>query len=635
MTAQEKVNILLVDDQPSKLLSYEVILQPLGENLLKAASGTEALEQLLKHEVAVVLVDVCMPDLDGFELAAMIREHPRCQNTAIIFISAIHLTDTDRLRGYEMGGVDYVPVPVVAEVLRAKVRIFIELYRKTRQLEDLNSELEDRVAARTVELESYAAQLLKSEERRSLALAAGKMGSWDWDIETGDCMWDEGQCRIFGVEPVGFKPTPERIKALLDPADWDRLTEIWADGAPSGSAFETEFSVQRPDGEVRWCFGTAAATRDRGGRIVRLGGVTIDITDRKGAEERQAFLAREVDHRARNVLAVAQSILRLTKADTMQTYVEAVEGRIRALSRAHSLLSETRWEGADLKRLLNEELEPYRAAGTVSASGPELLLDARSAQTIALAVHELATNAAKYGALNCPSGRLQLNWRSDTGQVLIEWLETNNRGISAPATQGYGMKVIRASLEQLGGKAEFDWRPDGLCCTLSLARPNDARVGNGKGIEPRLKVAAAQFPLPVSGNAILLVEDESVVAIMMSEALKELGFDVVGPYATLAEAIAAKNSRRVDGAILDINLGNHLVYPLAAILENEGTPLVFITGYGAESVEQHYRHIPLLQKPIDRRALQNLFTHGKHATGTEREHLQEPMRAAQVRFSRL
>src|SRR6187455_1840307 len=152
MPEHDKVNILLVDDQPAKLMSYEVILGGLGENLLKASSGREALEHLLKSEVAVVLVDVCMPDLDGFQLAAMIREHPRYQKTAMIFISAIHLTDMDRLRGYEMGAVDYVPVPVIPEVLRAKVRIFTDLYRKNRQLERLNAELEQRVSERTAAL---------------------------------------------------------------------------------------------------------------------------------------------------------------------------------------------------------------------------------------------------------------------------------------------------------------------------------------------------------------------------------------------------------------------------------------------------------------------------------------------------
>src|ERR1700742_5256810 len=193
MMDHEKVNILLVDDQPAKLLAYEVILKDLGENLVAASSGREALEILLKNEIAVILVDVCMPELDGFELAAMIRDHPRFQKTSMIFISAIQVSDFDRLRGYEMGAVDYVPVPVVPDVLRAKVKIFAELYRKTRQLERLNAELEDRVRARTAELEESNSRLLASEQRRSMAIAAGKMGSWDWDWADGDWMWEDGQ----------------------------------------------------------------------------------------------------------------------------------------------------------------------------------------------------------------------------------------------------------------------------------------------------------------------------------------------------------------------------------------------------------------------------------------------------------
>jgi signal transduction histidine kinase len=165
--AEEKVNILLVDDQPGKLLGYEVILSELGENLIKAGSANEALEQLLKNDVAVVLIDVCMPDLDGFELAAMIREHPRFQKMAIIFVSAIQVTDLDLLRGYAAGAVDYVPVPVVPDLLRAKVRVFAELYRKTRQLETLNAELERRVAERTAELAHANADLERRVEERT------------------------------------------------------------------------------------------------------------------------------------------------------------------------------------------------------------------------------------------------------------------------------------------------------------------------------------------------------------------------------------------------------------------------------------------------------------------------------------
>jgi signal transduction histidine kinase len=171
MTRIDRVNILLVDDQPGKLLSYETILSSLGETLITATSATEALECLLKNEIAVVLVDVCMPDLDGYELAAMIRQHPRFQQTAIIFVSAVMLNDLDRLRGYECGAVDYVPVPVVPEILRAKVSVFAELYRKTRALERLNSELERRVAERTSALEATTAALQEAGRRKDEFLA--------------------------------------------------------------------------------------------------------------------------------------------------------------------------------------------------------------------------------------------------------------------------------------------------------------------------------------------------------------------------------------------------------------------------------------------------------------------------------
>jgi signal transduction histidine kinase len=169
MTVTEQVNILMVDDQPAKLLSYEAILGELGENLIKATSGRDALEQLLKTDIAIVLMDVSMPEIDGFELASMIRQHPRYQKTAIIFISAVRLTDLDRLKAYEVGAVDYIPVPVIPEILRAKVSVFAELYRKTRQLEGVNEELERRVEERTAALEESTA---REREARLAAEAA-------------------------------------------------------------------------------------------------------------------------------------------------------------------------------------------------------------------------------------------------------------------------------------------------------------------------------------------------------------------------------------------------------------------------------------------------------------------------------
>ncbi len=216
---------------------------------------------------------------------------------------------------------------------------------------------------------------------------------------------------------------------------------------------------------MRWCIGTAAASVDATDHVVRISGVTVDITERKEAEERQALLAREVDHRARNALALVQSIVRLTRADTIKSYIAAVEGRIGALSRAHTLLSQSRWQGADLARLVDEELAPYRTgdADKIVVRGPDLSLEPRTAQTLALALHELATNAAKYGALSVLAGRVSLTWELKPDRLVLRWTETGGPPVKAPASPGFGIRVISASIErQLEGEAAFDWQPEGL-----------------------------------------------------------------------------------------------------------------------------------------------------------------------------
>jgi len=488
----DRVNILLVDDQPAKLLSYEVILRELGENLLVASSGREALETLLKNDVAVVLLDVCMPELDGFELAAMIRDHPRFQKTAMIFISAIQVTDIDHLRGYAMGAVDYVPVPVIPEVLRAKVKVFAELYRKTRELERLNSELEERVRARTAELEASTARLLESEQRRSLAIAAGNMGSWDWDWLSGDWIWDEGQYRIFGVDPETFVVNPETVRELLMPEDVEGLAKVVEHFSNGSRAYETEFRIRRPSGEIRWCIGTAAASVDGNDRVVRVSGVTVDITERKRAEQRQNLLSREVDHRGKNALALVQSIVRLTRADNIKAYSRAVEGRIAALARVHTILSLSSWEGAELTGLIEEELAPFATReDRVAVTGPRVQLTPATAQTIALALHELATNAAKYGALSALEGRIAVNWQLERDMVELEWEENDGPHVTVPASRGFGTRSVIASIEtQLGGRASFDWRPEGLLCRLTVPlaehagqhdQPAIGKAGNSNG----------------------------------------------------------------------------------------------------------------------------------------------------------
>lgn len=610
--SDDKINILLVDDQPAKLLTYEAILRDLGENLLTANSAREALEILLKTEVAVVLVDVYMPDTDGFELAAMIREHPRFQKTAIIFISAILLTDVDRLRGYEMGAVDYVPVPVIPEVLRAKVKVFIELYRKTRQLEQLNSELEARVAERTTALAASSAQLRQSEQLRSLAMAAGQMGSWEWDAVRGVGYWDQGQHTIFGVDPATFVPAAENVRPLIEPEDLPMLLAAFRDVTTERSTFQTEFRVRRPNGEMRWCAGAAAASFDKADRIVRLSGVTVDITDRKLAEQRQMLLAEEVDHRARNVVAVVQSIMRLTRADTIEDYMAAVDGRIGTLSNAHRLLAGSRWEGADLHKLVEEEFAPYKGegAGRVSAEGPKILLAPATAQTIALGLHELLTNAVKYGALSTASGRVTLTWRMRAGNIEFEWVEFGGPKINPPSRRGYGTRVFSVGIEhQLGGSVDFDWHPDGLRCTLSIPRQDHAKAAAGPATTPPAAhngYAGGSIPAG-AGKPVLLVEDEPTVSMMLADMLSEFGHSVDGPYNRFNDALAAARSNALQAGVLDVNVGGEKIYALADVLSDRNIPFVFVTGYSADSIDSRFNHVPVLQKPIEPQMLREML----------------------------
>ena len=607
----DKVNILLVDDQPAKLLTYQAILADVGENLLSASNATEALELLLKNDVAVVLIDVYMPDIDGFQLAAMIRNHPRFEKTALIFISAILLTDVDRLRGYEMGAVDYVPVPVIPEVLRAKVKVFVELYRKKRQLEQLNRELEARVVERTAELAASTLQLRQSERLRSLALAAGQMGSWEWNVaRSSPVLWDHGQCEIFGVDPSTFVPTMESVRPLINPDDFELLVRAFRKVSKEANTFQTEFRVRRPNGEVRWCTGTAAASFDEHGRLIWLSGVTADITDRKRAEERQILLAEEVDHRARNVVAVVQSIMRLTRAESIDAYISALDGRIGALSNAHRLLASSRWEGADLNRLVEEEFAPYRAGGNerVSTRGPIVLLPPATAQTIALALHELATNAAKYGALSNELGRVDLSWRTEPGKLELIWVETGGPEITPPTRRGYGSRAIVAGIErQLGGIVDFDWQAGGLRCTLTL--PNDpANEFSKRPLRRQVDGETTKFvATSPDDKRVLLVEDEPLVSMMLADMLSAFGHKVDGPYSRFSDAILAAKSNNLQAGILDVNLGGEKTYAVADILTDRKIPFAFVTGYGPDSIVSAFAHAPVLQKPIEAAKLHALL----------------------------
>jgi PAS domain S-box-containing protein len=301
------INILMVDDQPAKLLSYEAILGELGENLLKATSGREALEQLLKHEVAVVLMDVSMPDLDGFQLAEMIREHPRFQKTAIIFISGVHLTDVDRVKGYQSGAVDYISVPVIPELLRAKVSVFAELHRKTQQLERLNRDLEIRVAQRTEELQASESQFRTlANSIPQLAWIAEPDGSVFWYNQR---WYDYTGTNLEDMRGKGWQK-------VVHPEHLDRVVGGMGRSWSSGVSWEDTFPLQALDGGYRWFLSRAIPIQEANGRIVRWFGTNTDITDQTLTQQR----LYESERRFRTMADKTPVMIWISGLDKLCTY---------------------------------------------------------------------------------------------------------------------------------------------------------------------------------------------------------------------------------------------------------------------------------------------------------------------------
>jgi PAS domain S-box-containing protein len=616
MIAHERVNILLVDDQPAKLLSYEVILAELGDNLIKANSAREALEVLLKNDVAVVLVDVCMPELDGFELASMLRQHPRYEKTAIIFISAIHLSDLDRVRGYETGAVDYVPVPVVPEILRAKVKIFAELWRKTRQLERLNGELERRVRERTAELEASTARLSETAEHLRLASEAAGFGTYDYHASAGHVYWSAYLRQLVGIQ--GDDPlTLERALHFIHADHRDMVRQHMESYIPNSGRREIEFKVVRPDGETRWLLdrGQALADKDRKGFHVM--GTVLDITERKHNEERQRLLMAELDHRVKNILGNVSAVAQLSKnsAQSVEDFVKSLEGRIQAISRAHGLLRRGSWASANLAELASEALSPFRSSSNVDVEGDPVCVVPELAQSLALILHELATNAIKYGALSVPEGRVRVRWSSiSPAQLRFSWQESGGPQASLPIDKGFGLTVLETAALDLGAVANYDFGKEGFVYTLQgpfeLAPPT-AEVLPFAGAAHKVQSSKTETSAKENPKAarILVVEDEALVALQVQGDLQQAGFHVIGPARSLKHGLLLATQEEFDAALVDISLGRDTSAAIADQLLARSIPFVFATGYSeASMLPKHLREIRRLKKPYVAAEMQEILS---------------------------
>ena len=334
--------------------------------------------------------------------------------------------------------------------------------------------------------------LAESETRLRLAQEAAEIGVFERVLPGEVSHWSASLLRLHGLDPATHGPwmTEAEHLALIHPAD--RAMHVARRGAlrgdPAHTRFAYEVRIRRADtGEPRWIASRGEILRDPHGRPALVRGVNYDVTERRRAEERQMLLAREVDHRAKNALAVVQSIVALTRDTDPERFRAAVTGRIAALARAHTLLARDGWDAAGLRELLEQEVAPYRgeadAPERVTLDGPDVALAAGAAQPLAMALHELATNAAKYGALSRPGGFVALTWElAEDGGLVLRWSETGGPPLAEPpARRGFGSSVIRNTVErQLGGHCRFDWRPEGLACTLDLPA-TQLRAAGGDG----------------------------------------------------------------------------------------------------------------------------------------------------------
>lgn len=290
--------------------------------------------------------------------------------------------------------------------------------------------------------------------------------SLDGIIET----WNQGAERIFGykAEEVIGKP----VTILIPPDRHDEEPEILARIRRGERVDHYETVRQRKDGSLVHISLTVSPIRRADGTIIGASKISRDITAQKQSEERLKLLAREVDHRAKNILATVQALTRMTRADTVPAYMEALMGRLRALAQAHTLLAKSRWTGINLRRLIEEELEPFGSDGDghLTIAGPDIVLSPEAGQGLGMALHELATNAAKYGAFSVPGGSVSVQWSTTDGRLVLRWIERDGPPVRAPGRRGFGSGLIEAAIRgQLDGEAIFDWHPAGLACELSIS----------------------------------------------------------------------------------------------------------------------------------------------------------------------
>ena len=441
--------VLLADDNADMREYVRRLLGGICE-VRTVADGLAALKAIREHRPDLVLSDVMMPGLDGFELLRQIRADASIHDIPVILVSA-RAGEENRIEGLEAGADDYLIKPFSARELVARVKANLDL-AKVRA--DTIASVRDR--------EQRLRWLGSVVESSDDAIVSKNL---DGIIMT----WNAGAARVFGYTAEEAIGQPITIVIPEDRQNEEReiLTRI-----RRGQRIEHFETVrQRKHGSLIAVSLTVSPVKDADGRIVGASKVARDITEQKRNQELIANLAREAEHRSENLLANVQATVNLSRSDTTEGLKRAIEGRIRALANVHSLFADSRWIGAELSKIASQELAPYSANNEdrVRVGGPPILLEPDTAQSIAITLHELATNAAKYGALSVSGGQVDLKWSHEAdGHLKLRWSEIGGPPVTTPDHRGFGGKIIEQVIAQRKGKTTLHWRKEGLICEIVL-----------------------------------------------------------------------------------------------------------------------------------------------------------------------
>jgi len=449
------------------------------------------------------------------------------------------------------------------------------------------------------------AELALAEERERLRLAqeATGVGVWEMSLEPRRLYWAPELFPLWDRDVALGAPNRDEFEAMVHPDD---LANAIASSASEkvGDVYEGEFRVRTRDGGWRWLSARARLLGDSAGRPARWLGVNVDINNRKLDEERGKLLTAELDHRVKNILATIQALIARTSAtkDSAAELATTLQGRVQAMARAHAMLARNRWDSASLTRLLEDELGPY-GLDRVTLSGPDIQLLPRAALSLSLAIHELATNAAKYGALSASGGRIRIVWRIEPGaapRLALDWTESGGPAVAGPpARRGFGTTLTdRVIRHEFGGSLAIDFAPGGLEARIVL--PLDRIQRNEVAAPARRDAVQRPAPVPagrLAGRRILVAEDGPLVADALVAMLETAGADVIGPFARSDSALDSLTDAP-DAAVLDINLQGGDAVALADALAARGIPFVFATGYGDPDIlPPRLRDRPRLAKP--------------------------------------